>query len=98
RRQAGSAVDVPSMTYLDHVHLGGLVIDRVDDSIGSDAHSIEVIRSSQLLASVRSWLRAKFSNALDQARPVLLLVDGLDLLGGAALDEDAIASHASSTT
>jgi len=94
---AGSAVDVSPMTHLDHVNRRALVIDREDDSEGTDADAVKIIGASKLLAAGRARLNAKLTDAFDQPGAILLLVDGLEFLGGAALDEDAIACHAAST-
>src|SRR4030095_4572606 len=85
------AIDLFSMTYLDHSDHELLVIDRVENSVLSVAKSI-LLLPRQLLASGRSWIgRQGFYPRYNLAS--VRLRKCLYLLRGRRLDEQAIACH-----
>ena len=79
-------------SYDEHVKLG--ISDRVDNPISANANSIAIALPRQLLAPDWAWLPGQRQNTRHDALPVLLLVNGLDLLGRGRLDQDPITCHA----
>ena len=71
-----------------------IVCDGVQHSVSPHTDAITVARSSKLLAPNWPRLTREGANTRDDALPVFLLVNGLDLLGRGRLDQDAIACHA----
>jgi len=82
------------MTDPDHDDEQLPVPDRVDDSIPADSYAIPVALSGELLATRRPRIIGQRTDASHDALTVLLLVNGLDLLGRRRLDEDPITCHA----
>lgn len=82
------------MADLDDMHLGGGIIDRIDDTVGAHAESKESVLSGKLLAAMRPGFAAEGPDALDKPLSILLLADRFQLLRRARLDQDPIACHA----
>ena len=70
------------------------VPDRVDDSIPARSHAVPIVVASELFATGRPWNIGQRTDAGDDALTILLLVNGLDLLGRGRLDQDPISCHA----
>jgi len=81
------------MTNLDNLDDALLIIDRVDDAIGSPADAIAFGLAGKLLTTgrTRSTGETLDSGHDPGAQPARL--DGSELFGGGRLDEDAIACH-----
>ena len=71
-----------------------IVGDGVQHSISPHTDAITVALARKLLAPNWPWLVRKGANTRNDALPVFLLVNGLDLLGRGRLDQDPIACHA----
>ena len=68
--------------------------DGVQNSVSPDTDAVTVALSSKLLAPNWPRLVREPENARNDALPILLLVNGLDLLGRGRLDQNPIACHA----
>jgi hypothetical protein len=70
------------------------VPDRVDDPIPAHSNAVPIVFASELLATGRSGIIGQQTDAVNDALTILLLVNGLDLLGRGRLDQDPISCHA----
>ena len=90
----GLAVDVLAVCDPYDENEKFIVCDGVQNSVPPHTDAITVARSSKLLAPNWPRLVREGENARNDALPVFLLVNGLDLLGRGRLDQDPIACHA----
>ena len=82
------------MSNPDHHHEQLPVSDGVDDSIPAHSYPIPIVLSGKLLAPRWPRTMGQRMDGSHDALAVLLLINGLDLLGRRRLDEDSIACHA----
>ena len=89
----GSPIDFSAVTDADDDDLKLRIADGVDDAVAAGPNSIPIFQTSQLLVTWRSGIISQRQDLRNDALPLLLLVNSLDLLGGRRLDEDSIFCH-----
>ena len=82
------------MTDTDDDNEQLLVSYRGDDSKSANSHTIPALLSCKFFAASRPRVVPQRVNPRDDALTVLLLINGLDLLGRGRLDQDLIFFHA----
>ncbi len=82
------------MTDLDDLDEATRVVHGVDDSVGALAKAIAIVASGESLTAGWARILRETVNAGDDAGENRARLDGLQLLGGGRLDEEAIACHA----
>jgi hypothetical protein len=82
------------MANLDDLDHASLIVDRVDDSVGTLTDAVVLLVSGELLTA--AWTRSlgESLNARHNAETEGARLNRLELLGGGGLDENAIACHA----
>ena len=90
----GSAINVLAMPDFDDEDDQLRVTDLVDDPIPADSDAVPIVLAGELFATGRPGIVGQRTDAGDDALTVLLLVNGLELLGRGRLDQDPITCHA----
>ena len=88
-----STIDFTPVANFEDLDDPRIVVDAVDDAVGSLPDTKPVVVPGKLLASGRSWVFAEGLNALHDALPIGLAGDRLDLFGSGSFDAEAIFCH-----
>lgn len=89
----GSPIDFSAVPDPDDDNLKLRIADGVNDAIAAGANPIPVLQTSQFLVAWRSGVFGQRQDLCNDAFPILLLVNSLDLLGRRRLDKDSISCH-----
>jgi hypothetical protein len=90
----GLSVDVLAVRNLHDENEQFVVGDGVQNSVPPHTDAVTVALPRKLLAPDWPRIVRERENTRNDALPVLLLVNGLDLLGRGRLDQNPIACHA----
>jgi hypothetical protein len=82
------------MPHLEDLHDACLVVDCVDDSVGTLSDAISLLISGEFLTTTRTRIHSKTLDSGNDAGADAARLDGFELLRSGRLDEDAIACHA----
>jgi hypothetical protein len=87
------SVNLSSVTHLDDMDDGSVILDGVDDSVPALPEPVLIPRG-QFFATRRTRILSELSNAADDALPVGFSIDTFDFFDRRRFDEDVIFFHA----
>ena len=89
------SVNVPSVANLDHNNYAGIILNLVNDAVGTLPNSVALL-IREFLASVGARVHSKRLDAI-QDSPNILLWNGVEVSRDGPLEQKTISCHALST-